>query len=280
MRAELPPIPYWGWFPTSSPFLVALLPQGILVDDGTAGRRRPARPSITWLSRSPFAEDAATGAGEADVEAEAESAQRENENAFTEAASLSRTGHPIVAQFRAVTAGDAGVTFAGFVANAAAGVALSSTPPPAPIAPTVLPARAAGAGLLGRDEGFIAVGRGSARQETSSENENLYASDPTHVARSADDVVEDTQTQSQASRGPSAERPHHTANMLHPHSVNNMTVATQLHQHQHQHQHEADVELERNHEGYTSEAHADAGREARASSNPSRAPRRRLSSNH
>ena len=272
MRAELRPIAYWGWFPTSSPFLVALLPQDIQVDDGTARRRRPARPSITFLQRSPFAEDAATGAGETDVGAE--SAQQQNENAFTEAASLSRTGHVILALFRAVTAGVPGVSFAAFVANVAAGVVLSTTPTPVPITPAVLPAGAAsagsaeGAGLLGSDEqvvqgfGFFAVRRGIARQETSSEI--LYTSDSTHAARTADDVVEDTQE----SRGRSAERHHHTTHMLHPHFLN-MAWGTQ----QHQHQHEAGVELERNHEGSTSEARshtdADAEREARARSRPS-----------
>ena len=176
------------------------------------------------MSRSQFAAYAAAAAGEAD--AEAESSQHENENVFTEAVSLSRTGHAIVAQFRAVTEGVPDVSVAALVANALAGVSISSTPPPAPNAAAVLSAAAASAGSaaeaaqLGSGEqvvqgtGFIAVGRGIARQETSSEN--LYTSDSTHFARSADDVAEDTQ----ASRSPSAERPLHTAHKLPSHCAN------------------------------------------------------------
>ena len=111
---------------------MALLPHATPVRDGTAGRRRAPRLSITWLPRSPFAED--VGAGQIKGRLTRRRRQRErgtrNEDAFTEAVSTSHPARALIAVFRTVAAGFAGFSFVGFVANGEAGVSLNSTPAP------------------------------------------------------------------------------------------------------------------------------------------------------
>ena len=251
--AELRPVPYWGWYPTSSRFLVALFPRDTYVDNGAFSS---LRPSVTFLPRSLFSDDSAS-----DPDAEV------NVNAV----SLSRIGHVILALAHAVTAG---ASSAANSANAAAGVGLCSTPASLPV-PALAAAEAAGAGVLGSDEQLVddtrlyAVGRGSRRRQANggvlsdeTSPELPFNADWTHVARSpADDAVEDTQTRWTRSRSAEPEyEPGRRPQTAHTQRAHFLNVAWATNQQQNVNG--EGVQLERNHEGSGSEAHSEAHEDA------------------
>ena len=254
---------------------MALLPLSTAVDDDTGAAtgiiRRPAWPSISFLSRSAFADDWDSGPV-ADWSAEVESAQQEdtdNVSADTAALSLYCFGPALLEPdtlLRGGTAGDAGVTAgasstpaaaADADASAAAGVGLCSTPDEQNRESTE----------------YIAVGVGNrcAQANAGIVSESDETSYWTRVASSTavavHSLAEDRQTCRNGSR--SAERRPQTASTQHPHSVNIGWGTSRQQQ-----EHEAGEGLKRNQEGSsTSEAHAeddaDAEREARAISRPS-----------
>ena len=253
LRAELRPIAYLGWYPTSSPFLVALLPLSTDVDGdigaATGTIRRPALPSISFLSRSAFADDWDSGPV-ADWSAEVESAQQghaDDVSTDTAALSLSRFKPALLAPdtlLRGVTARDAAVTAGASSAHAAganadastaAGIGLCSTPPdPYPMvlsAGATSAGPAAGAEVVGSNEQnrvstqYIALGVGNrcAQANGGIVSEFDEASYWTRVASStavAVHSVAEEDRQTCESRSWSAERRPQTASTQHTHCVN------------------------------------------------------------